>query len=103
MRQEISIRYFNGKVKPWGLLMQTRRDKAGESQTAGGQPADHGSGRTMGRPSLPREVVRSHRIVTFLTEQEKASVVRLANESSQSLSAVCHRLIVQGLNPKGSG
>ena len=56
-----------------------------------------GSGRTMGRPRLPREDARSARVVTFVTEQENASLKQLADATSQSLSAVCHRLIAQGL------
>jgi hypothetical protein len=51
----------------------------------------------MGRRPLPREVARSARVVTFVTEQENASLKQLADATSQSLSAVCHRLIAQGL------
>jgi len=51
----------------------------------------------MGRPPLTREVARSERVVTFVTEHEKTSLKNLAEATSQSLSAVCHRLIAQGL------
>ena len=51
----------------------------------------------MGRPPLPREVARSKRVATFVTEQEKASLELLAEATSLSLSAICHRLIAQGL------
>jgi predicted transcriptional regulator len=51
----------------------------------------------MGRPPLPREIARCKRVVTFVSEQEKANLEQLADATSQSVSAVCHRLIAQGL------
>ena len=51
----------------------------------------------MGRPRLPREVARCERVAVLVTEQEKASLKQLADATSQSVSAVCHHLIVQGL------
>ncbi len=74
--------------------MQGKRD---ESENAIGHMPSSGEGQTQGRPPLPREIARSERIVTFVTGQEKASLTRLADAASLSLSAICHRLIVQGL------
>jgi len=50
-----------------------------------------------GRPNLPDDVARRERVVTFVTEQEKASLNKLADSLSLSLSGVCHRLIAQAL------
>ena len=50
-----------------------------------------------GRPPLPEEVSRSHRVVTFVTAAEKVMLDELAQHDSSSLSAVCHQLIVTGL------
>jgi hypothetical protein len=74
--------------------MQGKRD---ESEKAIGHRPSSGVGQTQGRPPLPREIARSERIVTFVTGQEKASLERFADAASLSLSAICHRLIVQGL------
>jgi hypothetical protein len=74
--------------------MQGKRD--GSEKAIGHRPSS-GVGQTQGRPPLPREIARSERIVTFVTGQETASLERLADAASLSLSAVCHRLIVQGL------
>lgn len=71
--------------------------KPDSSKKAMGHKPSSGEGQTQGRPPLPREIARSERIVTFVTEQEKASLKRLADAASLSLSAICHRLIAQGL------
>lgn len=53
-----------------------------------------------GRPPLPKETVRSKRIVTFFTRDEYDKLLVLASEQGKSLSATCHDLIVQKLgNP----
>ena len=77
--------------------MQIHRQKSENSKRAKAEKVAPGSGRAMGRPPLARNVARSKRIVTFVTEQEKASLKQLADATSQSVSAVCHRLIAQGL------
>ena len=71
--------------------------KPDDSKEAMGHKPASGESQTQGRPPLPREIARSERIVTFVTGQEKASLKRLADAASLSLSAICHRLIVQGL------
>ncbi len=71
--------------------------KPDDSKKAMGHRPSSGGGQTQGRPPLPREIARSERIVTFVTAQENASLKRLADAASLSLSACCHRLIVQGL------
>ena len=50
-----------------------------------------------GRPPLPEEVSRPHRVVTFVTSAEKAMLDELAQRDASSLSAVCHKLIKTGL------
>ena len=77
--------------------MQTRNQGPGNSKRAKGEKAAPDPGRVMGRPPLPRKVARSRRVVTFVTEREKACLERLAGAASQSVSAVCHRLIAEGL------
>lgn len=54
--------------------------------------------RILGRRPLPSEVARSERVVTFVTRKEKQHLEDLANAASKSVSAVCHRLIAQGLS-----
>ena len=63
----------------------------------------HGKGYTeenmarYGRPVLSDEIARRKRIVTFVTEAEDQKLKALANERLISVSALCHRLIVQAL------
>lgn len=71
--------------------------KPDDSKKAMGYRRSSGVGQPQGRPPLPREIARSERIVTFVTGQEKTSLIRLADAASLSLSAYCHRLIAQGL------
>jgi hypothetical protein len=73
------------------------QEKPDSSKKAMGHRPSSGEGQTQGRPPLPREIARSERIVTFVTGQEKANLKRLADATSLSLSAICHRLIVQGI------
>ena len=54
-----------------------------------------------GRPPLPKEVARSERVVTFVTQKEKTALSRLAAANSLSVSAICHQLIAQGLRQGG--
>ena len=54
---------------------------------------------TMGRPRLPETDARSERVVTFLTPPEHQRLSELAQRSKQSLSATCHELIVQAMEP----
>ncbi len=77
--------------------MQEKHQRAAISKRAKKQKAASVARRAMGRPPVAREVARSQRVATFVTEQEKASLEQLADETSQSLSAVCHRLIAEGL------
>ena len=77
--------------------MQGRSREPDNTERAKQETLAPGSGRAMGRPPLPREIARGNRVVTFVTEQEKASLKQLARVTSQSLSAICHRFIAQGL------
>jgi len=53
--------------------------------------------RRNGRPPLPREIARSKRVVTFVTEGDKIKLDELAIKQSTSLSAVIYDLISAGL------
>ena len=53
-----------------------------------------------GRPPAPPETVRSHRLVTFVTDSELNEIRSIANELGESMSRVCHRLILNSLNPR---
>lgn len=77
--------------------MQGRSREPNDTERAEEETVAPGSGRAMGRPPLPLEVARCKRVVTFVTEQEKASLNQLAHVTSPSVSAVRHRLIAQGL------
>lgn len=46
-----------------------------------------------GRPPLPPEEVRSNRVVTFVTDPELAVLKRISKRESDTLSAVCHRIL----------
>lgn len=54
----------------------------------------------MGRPCLPEETARSQRVVTLLTQAERAELVSQARQRSLSLSAYCRQLITNGLRHK---
>lgn len=77
--------------------MQRKRHEAEGSKLAKQAKVAPGSRPTMGRPPLPREVARCERVVTFVNKPEKASLELLAEATSLSVSAVCHRFIAQGL------
>jgi hypothetical protein len=46
-----------------------------------------------GRPKTARNLARPHRIVTFVTETERALLKRAALEEERSMAAVVHRII----------
>jgi len=50
-----------------------------------------------GRPPLPGDIVRSERVVTFLTKQENEQLVSIATAAGMSVSRACHGLIITGL------
>lgn len=54
----------------------------------------------MGRPPKPPEELRSHRVVTFLTEADWSALHRQAEVDGQSLSATAHRLLHLALSPR---
>jgi len=56
-----------------------------------------------GRPPLERRQVRSERIVTFLTPDERDTLVRYAENLGQSVSATVHELICDALKTEFSG
>jgi hypothetical protein len=54
-----------------------------------------------GRPQLAADVARDRRVVSFLTQTEKAALVALAEERDLSISSLCHELIIEGLARRG--
>jgi hypothetical protein len=50
-----------------------------------------------GRPPLPVDSVRGHRVVTFLTREENEQLVKMATTQGKSVSLTCHDLLVSGL------
>jgi hypothetical protein len=46
-----------------------------------------------GRPPKPRDEVRSERVVSFVTRHEFESLLEMANDSGESVSAVVHRIL----------
>ena len=54
-----------------------------------------------GRPQLAADVARDHRVVSFLTRNEKATLVALAEGRDLSISSLCHELIIEGLARQG--
>ena len=77
--------------------MQGRSREPENTERAKEETFNPDSGRAMGLPPLLREMARGKRVVPLVTEQDKASRNQLARVTSQSVSAVCHRLIAQGL------
>ena len=53
--------------------------------------------RRLGRPPLPRDHVRSERVVSFVTRGEFDALVELADTSNQSVSGVVHRILTSVL------
>jgi len=47
-----------------------------------------------GRPPLPKESVRSVRVVTFLTREENEQLHELAAAEEKSISLTCHDMLV---------
>jgi hypothetical protein len=56
------------------------------------------SGKTLGRPPLSRKLARNNRIVTFVTDEELAGIVQIAENQQKSISAVCHKMLSDSLN-----
>jgi hypothetical protein len=46
-----------------------------------------------GRPKTPSSLSRPNRVVTFVTDLEKAQLQRVALEEERSMAAVVHRII----------
>ncbi len=51
-----------------------------------------------GRPAGPADRVRSHRLVTFVTEAEFDRMSQLANADNKSLSATAYDLLIHALS-----
>ncbi|RLA28014.1 MAG: hypothetical protein DRR11_17355 [Gammaproteobacteria bacterium] len=51
-----------------------------------------------GRPPLPKECVRSERVVTFLTREENEQLHKLAAAQGKSVSQTCHDLLVNEIS-----
>ena len=50
-----------------------------------------------GRPPVPPEQARSHRVVTFVTNSELSQLQSMSNEMDTTLSATIHRLLTESL------
>jgi hypothetical protein len=57
------------------------------------------SGKTLGRPPLSPKLARNNRIVTFVTDDELAGIVQIAENQQKSISAVCHKILADSLMP----
>ena len=55
------------------------------------------SGKTLGRPPLPRKLACNNRIVTFVTDDELGRIVQIAEDQQKSISAVCHKILSDSL------
>ena len=53
--------------------------------------------RRLGRPPLPRDHVRSERVVSFVTRGEFDALVEIAENSNQSVSGVVHQILTSAL------
>jgi len=51
----------------------------------------------LGRPPKPRDEVRSERVVSFVTPGELDALMGLADDRSQSVSSVVHRILASAL------
>jgi hypothetical protein len=51
----------------------------------------------MGRPPLPRETVRSQRLVTYVTNSELSGLQVTADENGLSVSTLCHNILAKYL------
>ena len=58
--------------------------------------------RRRGRPRLQEDVVRSNRVVTFVTNEELRLIAEIADRESSSISSVCHQLVAAGLEDRQS-
>ena len=56
-----------------------------------------------GRPPLPPELVRSERVVTFVTAGEMRQLSELAKSTGKSLSTTACELLRESLRKQGSG
>ena len=60
--------------------------------------------RRLGRPPLPRDHVRSERVVSFVTRGEFDALVELAETNNQSVSGAVHQILTSALtNQIGPG
>ena len=50
-----------------------------------------------GRPPVPPDQARSHRVVTFVTDSELFQLQSMSNEMDTTLSATIHRLLTESL------
>jgi hypothetical protein len=51
----------------------------------------------MGRPHIALELARRRRLVTVVTDAERARLTAIAQREGKSLSAVCHALLLRAL------
>ena len=55
-----------------------------------------------GRPKLSRNISRSNRIVTFVTDEERRLLESVRQEEDRSMASVVHRIIKAHFNQTGS-
>ena len=59
--------------------------------------------RRFGRPPKPAELVRSERVVSFVTPGELEQLEKISNRRGVSLSAVIHSMVVRSLEGSRRG
>ncbi len=67
-----------------------------EARSSAGRPP-------RGRPPVAPDQVRPHRVVTFVTHAEMATLARLCESEDKSLSAVTHEILSRSLRRRGQG
>jgi len=56
----------------------------------------------LGRPPKPRDEVRSERVVSFVTRDELGSLLELAENRGESVSAIVHQILKSALRKENS-
>jgi hypothetical protein len=60
-------------------------------------PPGGSKGTGFGRPPKPAELIRSERVVTFVTPKERETLQRLSHQWQTSISGAIHRLMRETL------
>jgi len=59
--------------------------------------------RSLGRPPMDKDEVRTRRTVTFLTDSEYKDLAEIARRNNMSISSLAHKLLIQSLNSWNRG